>query len=151
MRLAGKIARATSLALLLLRASGLGASGLEGQWLLTITIPESAASKQPRTFTIRLDVSPRGDSLIGRMIITDEANRSVGGVWRQVGKRVFINYELPCADSNNPCATLALIGKMKGDTIKKGKVIVMWDTPNDRDPSLYDTSLGSFSGIRILQ
>jgi hypothetical protein len=137
--------------LICLQASALSAPGLEGQWLLTVTIPESAANKQTRTFTIRLDVSPRGESLIGRMIITDEANRSVGGVWRQVGKRVFINYELPCADASTPCATLALIGKMKGDFIRKGKVIVMWDTPNDQDPSLYDTSLGSFFGVRLSQ
>lgn len=121
---------------------------LDGRWSLTITIPDGPGSRNQITFQVLLDAFPRGDSLHGRATITDAENRTVAAVWRQVGKRVFIIYELPCQDQ---CATLLLMGKLKGGgtMIRKGKVIVMWDTPNDQDPALYDTSLGSFSGLRL--
>ena len=82
--------------------------------------------------------------------MTDEAGRTVGAAWRQTGKSVSITYELPCP-GDGPCGTLILQGKVKdgGILIKKGSVIVMWDTINDRNPSLYDTSTGTFRGDRI--
>lgn len=126
--------------------------GFDGRWAITITIPDSPASKEKRTFTINLDVSPRGESLHGRMTITDADNRITGGVWRQVGKKVSFSYELPCSGNEaGPCATLVLIGRMKSSNskIKKGDVVVMWDTPNDKNPALYDTSNGSFTGERL--
>jgi hypothetical protein len=33
--------------------------------------------------------------------------------------------------------------------MKKGSVIVMWDTANNHNPALYDTSNGSFRGDRV--
>jgi hypothetical protein len=123
---------------------------LAGQWTLTITIPDSPGSNTTRTFTVNLDVSPRGESLHGRLNITDEAGKTVGGAWRQVGKNVSIAYELPCP-GDGPCASLILLGRVKGGgvKIKNGTVIVMWDTTNNRNPALYDTSNGSFRGTRI--
>lgn len=129
-----------------------GGKSLDGRWLFTITIPESPTSSAKRTFTVTLDVSPRGDSLHGRLTVTDAENRMVSGAWRQVGKGISITYELPCpADGSTPCATLVMLGKIKGENnlVKKGTVIVMWDTPNDNNPALYDTSNGKFSGERI--
>ena len=122
---------------------------LRGQWTFTITIPDSPGSNITRTFTATLDVSPRGESLHGRLNITDEAARTVGGAWRQVGKNLSIAYELPCP-GDGPCASLILLGRVKGGgvLIKKGTVIVMWDTTNNRNPALYDTSNGSFRGTR---
>jgi hypothetical protein len=123
---------------------------LKGLWTLRITIPESPTSANSRTFTVTMDVSPRGDSLHGRANITDQEGKTVGVAWRQVGKSISIAYELPCP-GDGPCASLILLGRVKGGgvLIKKGSVIVMWDTPNDRNPALYDTSNGSFRGDRI--
>jgi hypothetical protein len=126
------------------------AKGFEGRWAFTITIPESPTSKVQRTFTVTLDVSPRGDSLNGRLTATDDSNRTVSGAWRQVGKRISITYELPCADDGStPCASVVMLGKMKGDLLKKGTVVVLWDTPNDGNPALFDTSNGKFNGERL--
>ena len=143
-------------ALLLIGAAPAAFAGneLAGQWTLTITIPDGPGSKTTRTFMVNLDVSPRGQSLHGRLNITDEAGRTVGGAWRQVGKNLSIAYELPCpGDGESPCASLILLGRVKGGgvLIKKGSVVVMWDTTNDRNPALYDTSNGSFRGTRIDQ
>jgi hypothetical protein len=125
------------------------ANSLEGRWALNITIPRSPGSRETRTFTINIDVTPL-QGLVGRMTITHPDNVTVGGAWRQTGKRASITYELPCPGSDgSPCATLVMLGKVKGDRLKKGKVIVMWDTPNDDDPSFFDTSLGAFNGTRL--
>lgn len=136
--------------LLALAPSAFAGNELAGLWTLTITIPESPTSTSPRTFTVNLNVSPRGESLHGRANITDQAGRTVGGAWRQVGKNVSIAYELPCP-GDVPCASLILQGRIKGGgvLIKRGSVIVMWDTPNNRNPALYDTSNGSFRGDRL--
>ena len=130
--------------------SAFAGNELTGQWSLRITIPEGPGRTTTRTFLVTLDVSPRGESLHGRANLTDESGRTVGGAWRQNGKSVSIAYELPCP-GDGPCASMILQGKVKGGgiLIKKGKVIVMWDTPNESNPSLYDTSNGSFRGDRI--
>jgi hypothetical protein len=122
---------------------------LKGRWTLRITIPEAPDSTTTRTFTVTLDVVPRGESLHGRANLTDEAGRTVAAAWRQVGKNVSIAYELPCP-GDGPCASLILQGRVKGGGVlmKKGSVIVMWDTTNNRNPALYDTSNGSFRGER---
>lgn len=126
------------------------AEKFEGQWAISVTIPDGPKSNAKRTFTINVDVSPRGESLHGRVTITDSDNRTVGGAWRIVNKKVYITYELPCPpDAAAPCATLVLLGKLKSSNTKlKGDVIVMWDTENAQNPALYDTSNGSFSGNR---
>ena len=123
---------------------------LAGRWVLRITIPEGPGSTTTRTFNVTLDVSPRGQSLHGRANLTDEAGRVVGAAWRQTGKQVSIAYELPCP-GDGPCASLILQGRVKGGgiLIKKGSVIVIWDTTNDNNPALYDTSNGTFRGDRI--
>jgi hypothetical protein len=142
----------TLIALLASTPSAFAAKKFDGRWVLTITIPESPTSSNKRTFTVNLDVSPRGGSLHGRMTITDANNRTAGGTWRQDGKKVSFSYELPCsAEDTAPCATLLLKGKMKSSNTKfsKGDVIVMWDTANQSNPALYDTSNGSFSGERL--
>jgi hypothetical protein len=127
-----------------------GAKQLTGRWSLTVTIPDGPNSAGTRTFTVTLDASPRGESLHGRLTVTDEAGRTVGGAWRQVGKDASIAYELPCP-GDGPCGSVILLGKIKsgGTRIKNGTVIVMWDTPNDHNPALYDTSNGSFNGQRL--
>jgi predicted RecA/RadA family phage recombinase len=127
-----------------------GGKNFEGRWLLTITIPESPTSNSKRTITVTVEASPRGDSLNGRLTATDDNNRTVSGAWRQVGKQVSITYELPCADDGSTvCASLVMLGKVKGESVKKGKVIVMWDTQSDTNPALYDTANGSFNGERL--
>lgn len=132
--------------------AGSAGKKFDGQWLLTVSIPEAPGSSTVRTFNISLDVAPRNGSLVGRLTVTDDDNGTVGGVWRQVFKRIWLSYELPCPDSaGRPCATLIITGKNKVDAglFKKGKVIVMWDSPNDQDPSFYDTSVGFVSGKRV--
>jgi len=130
--------------------SVLAGNELNGRWTFRITIPEAPASTTSRTFTVTLDVLPRGESLHGRANLTDEAGRTVGAAWRQVGKDISIAYELPCP-GDGPCASLILQGRVKGGgvLIKKGSVIVMWDTANNRNPALYDTSNGTFRGDRV--
>ncbi len=135
---------------LVISPSALAGKKLQGRWQLTITIPESPTSDRSRILPITVDVTPRGDSLQGRLTIIDEQGRTVGGVWRQAGKKVSIAYELPCSPGDQ-CASLVLLGNVKGGglKIKSGAVIVMWDTPNERNHALYDTSNGSFSGERL--
>jgi hypothetical protein len=135
---------------LVISPSALAGKKLQGRWQLTITIPEGPNSDKSRVFPVTVDVSPRGDSLQGRLTIADEGGRTVGGVWRQTGKKISIAYELPCSPADQ-CGSLVLLGKIKegGVKIKGGTVIVMWDTPNDRNHALYDTSNGSFSGERL--
>jgi hypothetical protein len=145
--------RAVLIALALVLASAtpaFGAKKFDGRWTLTITIPESAASGNNRTFTVSVDASPRDGSLHGRTTIADAEGHTVGGAWRQVSKKVSVTYELPCT-GDGPCATLILTGKIKssGTKIRNGKVIVVWDTANDHNPALFDTSNGSFKGDRV--
>ena len=127
-----------------------GGKAFDGKWRLVITMPVAPNSSEVRVFTVNVDASPRGESLHGRMLITDPENRTVGGVWRQVGKRVSITYELPCA-SSAPCSSVVLLGKIKGENnrIKGGSVVVMWDTPNPNNHAQYDTSVGSFTGTKL--
>ena len=122
---------------------------LDGRWQVTITIPEAPGSRVTRDLLLNLDVTPLGDSLVGRLTITDPQSRTVGGVWRQVGKQISITYEMACGGGDATCATLILMGKVKGDLLKRGQVIVLWDTRNDQNPALYDTSNGAFSGFRL--
>ena len=138
------------LILLSVLPSVIASNDLTGRWSFTITIPDSPGSTTTRSFIVNLDVSPRGDSLNGRLNITDEAGKTVGGAWRQVGKDISIAYELPCP-GDGPCASLILLGRVKGGgaLIKRGTVIVMWDTGNNKNPALFDTSNGSFRGTRI--
>ena len=145
------ISALAALALLFAAApSVLASNQLKGRWTLRITIPETPDSTTTRTFTVTLDVAPRGESLHGRANLTDEGGKTVGATWRQVGKNVSIAYELPCP-GDGPCASLILQGRVKGGGVlmKKGSVFVMWDTANNRNPALYDTSNGSFRGDRI--
>ncbi len=136
--------------LLVLSIPALAAPKFNGKWRLTIEIPNAPNSHVTRIFTVDADVSPRDGSLHGRMMLTDPFNRTVGGVWRQSGKTVSITYELPCT-AGEPCASLVMLGKIKNEntTVKKGKVIVMWDTPNANNHAQYDTSNGTFSGVRL--
>ena len=136
--------------LLMLVIPALAAPKFNGKWRLTIEIPDAPNSSVTRTFTVDADVSPRDSSLHGRMTLTDFASRTVGGVWRQSGKNVSITYELPC-NGSEPCASLVMLGKIKGENtvVKKGKVIVMWDTPNGNNHAQFDTSNGTFSGVRL--
>jgi hypothetical protein len=122
---------------------------LDGRWALTLSIPEAPRSNTRQTLLLTLDASPRDNSLHGRVTITDPFNRVFGGVWRQVGKKVSITFEMPCG-MDEPCASLVLLAKLKKKTLlKKGEVIMMWDTSNNNDPSLFDTSKGTFSGQRL--
>jgi hypothetical protein len=150
--LRNRLARALAVVVVVFAAASTAFSGneLAGRWTLTITFPDGAGSTTTRTQTVTLEVFPRGDSLHGRANLTDEAGKRYGATWRQVGKRVSIAYELPCS-GDTQCASLILQGRVKGGgiVIKKGSVIVVWDTPNNRNPALFDTSNGTFRGDRI--
>ena len=150
--LRNRLARALTVVVVVFGAASTAFSGNEfaGRWTLTITFPDGAGSTTTRTQTVTLEVFPRGDSLHGRANLTDEAGKRYGATWRQVGKRVSIAYELPCS-GDTQCASLILQGRVKGGgiVIKKGSVIVVWDTPNNRNPALFDTSNGTFRGDRI--
>ena len=130
------------------------ADGLVGAWTVTITIPSAPGSQQTVTSTVTFNVTARGKALVGRMTITDDQNRTVAGVWREVGKSISITYEPFCDPSSpGPCATILLIGKVKAaaGVIKGSKAIVIWDTPNSRNPALFSTSEGTFSAVVAAQ
>ncbi|MGA9773748.1 MAG: hypothetical protein WBV94_32255 [Blastocatellia bacterium] len=135
---------------LALAPSALASKKFEGRWSVSITMPVAPGSNDKRTFTVNFDVGPRGESLHGRITILDEQGRTTGGVWRQVNKKISATFEL-CPEDGGPCASLVLIGKLKSSNskIKKGDVIVMWDTENQQNPALYDTSNGSFNADRL--
>ena len=134
---------------LVVAPSALAGKKFEGRWSVSITMPVAPNSSDKRTFNLDFDAGPRGESLHGRITILDEQGRTIGGVWRQVNKKVSATLEI-CFDDGSPCASLVLIGKLKDNSkIKKGDVIVMWDTENNGNPALYDTSNGSFSATRL--
>ncbi|HKA21793.1 MAG TPA: hypothetical protein VKN18_26180 [Blastocatellia bacterium] len=150
--LRNRLARALSVIVVVLAVATTAFSGneLAGRWTLTINFPDGPNSTTTRTQTVTLEVFPRGDSLHGRANLTDESGKKYGATWRQVGKRVSIAYELPCS-GDTQCASMILQGRVKGGgiLIKKGSVIVVWDTPNNRNPALFDTANGTFRGDRI--
>ena len=122
---------------------------LVGKWQVTVTMPVTPGSGQKNSQTLILNVSPMdSSSLNGRLTVTDQSNRTVSGVWREVGKMISITYEPVCDESQGaPCATLILLGRVKGGgTIVKGQVVVEWDRPDSSNPSLYATDNGKFSG-----
>jgi hypothetical protein len=122
----------------------------EGEWTLTITRP-AAPGAPKEVFVVNAVASPRNGSLHGRVILKDSTGRTFPGVWRQSGKKASITFELPCNEGET-CGTLVLVGKIKPNTrIKKGDAIVLWDTPNDSNPALFDTSKGTFTADRVLQ
>lgn len=126
------------------------APNFEGRWQLSITTPAGPDTKEKVTRTLVIDVAPRDNSLHGRFTVTDEGGRTVPGVWRQAGKKVSIAWELPC-EADDACGSIIIMGKIKqaGALLKKGKVIVMWDTPNENNPALYVTSRGNANGFRL--
>lgn len=130
--------------------SALASKKFEGRWAVSVTIPAAPNSGDKRTFNFTFDVGPRGESLHGRIDITDDQGRTIGGVWRQVNKKVSITFEL-CPEDGGPCVSLVMLGKLKDSNskIKKGDVVAMWDTENGQNPALYDTSNGSFSANRL--
>lgn len=129
--------------------SALAGKKFEGRWAISITMPIAPGSSDKHTFNLTFDVGPRGESLHGRIAISDEQGRTIGGVWRQVNKKISATFEL-CTDDGSPCASLVLLGKIKDNSrIKKGDVIVMWDTENGANAALYDTSNGSFNADRL--
>jgi hypothetical protein len=146
--------RASAVTLILITVLAVAPSALagkkfEGRWSVSITIPVAPNSSDKRTFDLNFDAGPRGESLHGRITILDEQGRTIGGVWRQVNKKVSATFEF-CPDDGGPCASLVLIGKIKDNSkIKKGDVIVMWDSENQQNPALYDTSNGSFNAERL--
>lgn len=125
-----------------------------GTWQVTLTFPDAPGSTTNHTEVITMNVSPRGDSLVGRMVITDDQGNTFGGVWRQVGKKISVTFELPCvAGAAAPCGTIVLLGKAKpavGKLVGQ-KLIVMWDNPDTSNPSLFRTSNGTFKGVLISQ
>lgn len=136
-------------ALTLSISHGLAAKSFEGKWAFTVTIPVAPGSNEKQTFTLTLDAFPR-EGLHGRMLIDDGEGRTLPGVWRKAGKKVSVTFELPCS-GDEQCASLVLIGKAKSSftRIKKGDVIVMWDSDDEQNPALFDTSNGSFSATRM--
>ena len=122
---------------------------LIGKWQITITIPASPGTSQKSSQALTLNVSPMDEgSLNGRLTVTDQNNKTVSGVWREVGKMISITFEPVCDESQGaPCATLLLLGRVKGGgTIVKGQVVVEWDRLDSSNPSLYATDNGKFSG-----
>ena len=121
---------------------------LVGKWQVTITMPVSPGSNQKNSQTVTIDVSPMDSgSLNGRLTVTDQSNRTVSGVWREVGKMISITFEPVCDPSQGaPCSTLILLGRVKGGVIIKGQVVVEWDRTNSSNPSLYATDNGKFAG-----
>ena len=109
--------RASAIALILVTVLAVAPSALagkkfEGRWSVSVTMPVAPNSNDKRTFTFNFDVGPRGESLHGRITILDEQGRTIGGVWRQVNKKVSATFEI-CPEDGGPCASLILLGKLK--------------------------------------
>ncbi|HMG33669.1 MAG TPA: hypothetical protein VKM94_07020 [Blastocatellia bacterium] len=124
---------------------------IEGRWMVNVTIPVGPDTNTRQTLALNFEVGPMGDSLHGRIVVTDDGGRTYGAVYRQVGKKFSITFELPCEGSgDNSCGSVVLKGKVKSGGVRiKGSAIVMWDSENTQNPALFDTSNGSFSGDRV--
>ena len=131
------------------------APSFAGNWQITVTYPDGPVSDGNVTHILTMNVSPiASGSLVGRMVITDDQGNTYGGVWRQVGKKISITFELPCDQSRpNACGSMLLLGKFKPAACKLvgQKLVVLWDKADSQNKALYDTSNGSFSGIMLAQ
>ncbi len=123
----------------------------KGEWVITITAPDSPTGNQfgTQTFTIlarKFDFPPSPLPL-NKLTATRQGGPAVQGVWRQVGKNFSLTFEIPC-ESGVICGTVILRGRIKPKDFMKGEAFVIWDTRDDQNVARYETVNGSFQGFQ---
>ena len=140
-----------ALAVIILASSVADAKKLwKKQWVITVTIPDSATGNQfgTRTFTIRARNfnEPPSPLPLRKLTATADDGTAVQGVWRQVGKNFSLTFELPC-QSEEVCGTVILRGTFKKQTVS-GRAYVMWDSRDGENRAGFETVNGSFEGFQ---
>lgn len=123
----------------------------KGEWVITITVPDSPTGNHfgTQTFTIlarKFDFPPSPLPL-NKLTATKQGGPAVQGVWRQIGKNFSLTFEIPC-DEGAICGTVILRGKIKPADFMKGDAFVIWDTRDDENVARYETVNGTFQGFQ---
>ena len=123
----------------------------KGEWVITVTAPDSESGFHfgVKTFTFRASVndSPPSPLPLQQFSATSDDGMVVQGVWRQVGKKFSLTFELPC-NEGEPCSTVILRGKMKSKTQMSGQTILVLDVRDRRNAAGYETVNGTFQGFQ---
>jgi hypothetical protein len=123
----------------------------KGEWVITITAPDSPTGNRfgTQTFTVlarKFDFPPSPLPL-NKLTATAQGGTAVQGVWRQVGKKFSLTFEIPC-EAGAICGTVILRGTIKPKDFMRGDAIVVWDTRDDENVARYQTVNGSFEGFQ---
>jgi hypothetical protein len=123
----------------------------KGQWVITITAPDSEAGFQfgVKTFTFKASSNnfPPSPLPLQQFTATSDDGMVIEGVWRQSGKKFSLTFELPC-NEGEACSTVILRGKMKSKTQMTGQTILVLDVRNRRNAAGYETVNGTFQGFQ---
>lgn len=123
----------------------------KNQWVITVTVPDSPSGNHfgTRTFTIvaRNFDSPPSPLPLRKLTARAEDGTEVQGVWRQVGKKFSLTFELPC-QPGAPCGTLIVRGGFKLKVTMRGQAYVIWDTPDPGNIARFETVNGTFEGVQ---
>jgi hypothetical protein len=123
----------------------------KNEWIITVTVPDSPSGNHfgTRTFTIlaRNFDSPPSPLPLRKLTATAADGTEVQGVWRQVGKKFSLTFELPC-EPGAPCGTLIVRGGFKLQVTMRGQAYMIWDTPDPDNIARYETVNGTFEGVK---
>ena len=123
----------------------------KGEWVITITVPDSPTGNSFGTQTFRVLARkfdfPPSPLPLNKLTATAESGTAVQGVWRQVGKNFSLTFEMPC-EPGAACGTVVLRGRIKPKDFMQGTAIVVWDTRDDSNVARYQTVNGTFQGFQ---
>ncbi|HEX8088102.1 MAG TPA: hypothetical protein VF762_04575 [Blastocatellia bacterium] len=72
-------------------------------------------------------------------------NIRVPGVWRASGDTFSAGFEFSCGEGVT-CGTVIMRGQLNSDDHLSGRVIVIWESGDEKTPTGYDTVNGTFTG-----
>lgn len=127
-------------------AEGLNAAeALLGVWAINFVAPEISPKgnrfDQPHRHRFTFSDINGQRTTVAREI----QNLRVPGVWRPVGEEFSATFEFTCG-TGVTCGTIVLRGKLDSETRLSGRLVIFWDSPDDRTPTGLDTVRGTFTG-----
>jgi hypothetical protein len=118
---------------------------LKGVWAINFVAPEVSPKgnvfDQPHRHRFTFSEINGQRTTVAREV----QNIRVPGVWRPSGQEFSASFEFTCG-AGVTCGTIVLRGKLDSETRMSGRLIIFWDSPDDRNPTGLDTVRGTFSG-----
>jgi hypothetical protein len=119
---------------------------LEGTWAINFIVPVSPKGNdfgQPHRHKFDFQ-----DDNGQRTVIAHEIeNLRVPGAWRISGDSFSAGFEFTCPEGVT-CGTVTMRGRLDSAEKLSGRIVVIWDSPDDSTPTGYDTVTGTFTGER---